>query len=134
MRAIFKAILLLVATTVIMLSAPVSASAQLYNPFSDVCNSKVSPDVGSSSVCQTPSGGTPISGTGSILLKAVTILDLVIGVAAVIMIIVGGLRYVLSQGDPNNTNSSKNTILYAVIGLVVAASAQILVTFILNRL
>lgn len=56
----------------------------------------------------------------------------IVGFAAVIMIIVGGFRYVLSAGDGSNTAGAKNTILYAVIGLVVVALAQIIVRFVLS--
>lgn len=57
----------------------------------------------------------------------------VIGFAAVIMIIIGGFRYVISAGDGSNTAGAKNTILYAVIGLVVVAIAQIIVRFVLSE-
>ena len=43
-----------------------------------------------------------------------------LGIIAVIMIVVGGMRYTLSMGDPSGIQNAKNTILYAVIGLVVA--------------
>jgi hypothetical protein len=49
------------------------------------------------------------------------------------MIIVGGLRYVLSAGDPKNTQAAKDTILYAVIGVVVALLAYAIVNFVLAQ-
>lgn len=57
----------------------------------------------------------------------------IVGVVSVIMIIVGGLKYVTSNGDSNNVNSAKNTILYAVIGLIVVAMAQVIVKFVLKQ-
>ena len=57
----------------------------------------------------------------------------IVGVASVIMIIVGGFKYVTSSGDSNSVNSAKNTILYAVVGLVVIALAQVIVRFVLNK-
>jgi Type IV secretion system pilin len=54
-------------------------------------------------------------------------------VAAVIAIIISGLRYVTSAGDSNSINGAKNTILYAVIGLVIVAMAQIIVKFVLGK-
>ncbi|MBX4197631.1 pilin [Candidatus Saccharibacteria bacterium] len=54
------------------------------------------------------------------------------GVIAVIMIIVGGFRYITSGGNPESTKSARNTILYAIIGLVVVALAQIIVRFVLS--
>jgi hypothetical protein len=56
-----------------------------------------------------------------------------VGFVAVIMIIIGGLKYVTYSGDSSNINSAKNTILYAVVGLVVVALAQIIVKFVLAK-
>jgi hypothetical protein len=61
------------------------------------------------------------------------IFSLAIGIAAVIMIMVGGMKYIISSGDANNVSSAKNTILYALVGLVVAALAQFVVKFVLVK-
>lgn len=63
----------------------------------------------------------------------INILSAVVGVVAVIMIIVGGLRYITSGGSDTSVTGAKNTILYAVIGLVVVALAQIIVRFVLAK-
>jgi hypothetical protein len=54
----------------------------------------------------------------------------IIGIAAVIMIIIGGATYVLAAGDSAKINTAKNTIIYALVGLVVAASAALIIRFI----
>lgn len=58
----------------------------------------------------------------------------IVGGLSFIMIIIGGLMYVLSSGDGNNTKRAKDVILYAIVGLVIAVSAQGLVTFVLGRI
>ncbi len=63
----------------------------------------------------------------------INVLSVVVGVIAVIMIIVAGLRYITSGGKQESVTGAKNTILYAVIGLVVVALAQIIVHFVLNN-
>lgn len=63
----------------------------------------------------------------------VSILSLVIGVAAVIMMMVAGFRFMTSGGDASKVNSAKNTMLYAVVGLFVAAVAQMIVRFVLKK-
>ena len=74
------------------------------------------------------------SNTLSDLLKTVlSILSIIVGIAAIIMVIVGGFRYVLSAGDSANTNSARNTIIYALVGLLIAALAQVLIHFVLSR-
>ena len=60
---------------------------------------------------------------------------LMIGAAvAVLVIVIAGLSYVLSNGDPQRTAKAKDTILYAVIGLVVAVTAQLIVSFVLKEI
>lgn len=56
-----------------------------------------------------------------------------VGIVSVIMIIVGGLRYTTSNGDSSQVTSAKNTILYAVIGLIVALLAFIIVNFVVDQ-
>ena len=70
----------------------------------------------------------------TLLADVINIFSMVVGVIAVIMIIIGGLRYITSTGDSGNINSAKNTILYAIIGLVVVALAQIIVNFVLAKI
>jgi hypothetical protein len=61
------------------------------------------------------------------------IFSAIVGIIAVVMIIVGGIRYITSGGDSGNVTAAKNTILYAVIGLVIVALAQVIVQFVLKR-
>ena len=60
-------------------------------------------------------------------------LFIIIGAVSVIMIIIGGLKMVTSQGDPKNIESGRNTILYAVIGVIVAIASYGIVTFVISR-
>ena len=56
-----------------------------------------------------------------------------IGVVAVIMLVIGGFRYVFSGGNSTNTTAAKDTILYAVVGIVVALLAYAIVNFVLGQ-
>ncbi|PID33192.1 hypothetical protein CR969_02115 [Candidatus Saccharibacteria bacterium] len=58
----------------------------------------------------------------------------IVGVLAVGMMIFGGIKYITSAGDSNKTGAAKNTILYAVIGLVVAIFAYGIVQFVYDRI
>ncbi len=69
----------------------------------------------------------------TIIKRVVDIFSVVVGVVAVIMIIIGGLKYITSGGDSGNITSAKNTILYAIVGLVVVVLAQVVVRFVLQR-
>lgn len=55
----------------------------------------------------------------------------VVGGASVIMVIIGGLKYVVSMGHPKRVENAKNTILYAIIGLVVALCSYAIVNFVI---
>lgn len=70
----------------------------------------------------------------NIIHTIVNLLSALVGVVAVIMIIVGGFRYITSGGNDTSVTSAKNTILYAIIGLVVVALAQLIVRFTLSKL
>lgn len=82
------------------------------------------------------SGGGACTGgqLENFLRDIVNILLFVIGTISVIMIIVGGLRYVLSGGDANSITAGKNTVLYAIIGLVVSIMAYAIVNFVIGSL
>ena len=77
------------------------------------------------------------AGTASTASAAIgTILNsvyIIIGIVAVIFIIVGGVSYMTSQGDSNKLTKAKHTIMYSLIGLVIAVLAFAITTFILNQ-
>jgi len=58
---------------------------------------------------------------------------LIAGIVAVIAIIIGGIRYIASNGDSSGIQSAKNTILYAVVGLVVVIAAASITGFVINN-
>ena len=61
------------------------------------------------------------------------VLIFLVGAISVLMVIIGGLRYVLSGGDSAGIKSAKDTILYALIGVVVALLAFALVSYVAGR-
>lgn len=75
-----------------------------------------------------------VSGQDSVLKTIAQVVVIITGVVSVIMIVIGGFKYVISAGDSSGTKSAKDTVLYAVIGLVIAVFAQVIVSFVLTRL
>ncbi len=69
-----------------------------------------------------------------IVTKGINTALFVIGALAVIMLIFGGIRYTISAGDSKQVEAAKNTILYAIIGIVVALLAGAVVNFVLTNL
>lgn len=107
----------------LMLASPVALAA----PKDDICDGVAV--AGGGTGCDPGDGPTIESVIGTV----VKILSYVVGIIAVIMVIIGGIKYVTSSGDSNNVTSAKNTILYALVGLIVAALAQVIVRFVLNK-
>ncbi len=86
--------------------------------------------------CAAPSGkagSATLFGAGGVFQKVANFLILLVGAIAVIMLIIGGLRYVISSGNEKAVEGAKNTILYAIIGIVVAILAYAAVKFVIAQ-
>ena len=71
-------------------------------------------------------------GQVGIVSQIINILLFLIGVVSVIMIILGGFKYALSGGDSDKVTGAKNTVLYAIIGLIVAILAFAIINFVIG--
>ncbi len=89
---------------------------------------------GNSAVCNRGNPSDPIAGSDGLLAHIGNIVSYIAGAAAVILIIVAGVRYITSGGDSNAISGAKNTLIGALIGLVIVALARVLITFVVNRL
>ncbi len=72
------------------------------------------------------------NGDGSFVSKLINILLYAIGVLSVIMLIFGGFRYIISGGQKEAVTAAKNTILYAIVGLLIAIFAYAIIRFLLQ--
>lgn len=109
----------------------VSAPASAVDPYGAACNG----GGGNSAICQGKGNGAdPIAGPSGAIVSVTTILAIVAGIVSVIFIIIGGLKYVTSGGDSSSIASAKSTIIAALIGLVIAALARPIVTFVIGKL
>lgn len=102
--------------------------AMALNPFETACGGANS----DTTICK--GSNDTLLGSDGIVRKVINLLMTLAGVIAVIVIIIGGIRYTTSGGDAGNTKSAKNTILYAIIGLVVAIMSFAIVNFVLDRI
>lgn len=116
----------------IILLAGIIASFLTVSPLAAQVN--VFPQCGDAAAAQTAvcRGGGTLFGAGSIWNRILNIVTYVAGAAAVLVIILGGIRYITSNGDQSQITSAKNTILYALIGLVVAMMANAIINFVLT--
>lgn len=86
--------------------------------------------VGNTAGCAEKEGSPTVN---SVLNTVVNLLSLFVGIIAVIMIIVSGFRYVTSGGDPGKVSGAKSALIYALIGLAIAALSQVLVKYVLGK-
>lgn len=90
---------------------------------------------GNSDACK---GNTNICGNNGaklfdIIKNVINVLLYATGILSVILIIISGIKYVVSGGDQAQVTSAKNTILYAVVGLIIAGLAYAIVNFVIDR-
>jgi len=83
-------------------------------------------------------GCTSQNGTGGVSVQnlittIVNILSLIVGAAAVIMIILSGMKFISSGGDANKVSSAKSSLIYAIIGLIIVALTQAIIHFTLDN-
>jgi hypothetical protein len=90
------------------------------------------------SACDNTTGnfctGLPVAGASSGNLHS--LLQVVFGVfavLAVLMVTISALNFINAQGDPNKVTNARNTIIYALVGLVLSLSAEVIVTFVLGK-
>lgn len=107
------------------------------DPFQNLCGG----GRGNTTLCkqtqqaqQQATGSRGMLGPQGIITKITQVIVYFTGAISALMVVIGGFKYVVSAGDSNGVQSAKNTILYALIGLVVAIFAQVIVSFVLSRL
>ena len=122
-----------------LLVAPVLALSALIVPMAvpafAACSATPDLTLAGGAACSQPTGASAnLFGSDSIFTKLVNILLFIIGAVAVVMLIIGGIRYTLSAGKESEVTAAKNTILYAIIGIVVAFLAYAVVNWVLTSL
>lgn len=122
-----KALLLIVAAMVGLASpllAPLSAKADT----KDAACTGFSEVLGES--CDSGGGEEEINST---ITDIIDILSAVVSVISVIMIIIAGIKFVTASGDPGSVKSARNTVIYALVGLLIVALSQTIVKFVVGN-
>jgi hypothetical protein len=123
--------------TALMMLAPVAIPVTAHAAVSDalcngisVANGGTVTDPGATNTeCLTETATTP----NNLIKRIVDFFSLIVGAVSIIMIIYGGFKYITSAGNDSNVGAAKNTILYALIGLIIVALAQVIVRFVLSK-
>ncbi len=68
------------------------------------------------------------------LTTLLNLLTMIVGILTVVMLMISGIRFVTANGDSNSITSAKNTLIYALVGLIIVGFAQAIVKLILERI
>jgi hypothetical protein len=109
---------------------PMAASAQPDIQNAINCGTDLSASGSNGGTCASSSSSVNVQ---SIVDTIINVFSWVVGVISVIMIIFGGFKYITSSGSSEKVGSAKNTIIYALVGLIIVALAQVIVHFVLTK-
>ena len=102
----------------------------------DVC--KNNPTGETPSVCKdnqssATNADSPLFGKNGLGTKGIQIFVMIVGIISIFVLLINATRMIIGGSDPSSVNSARNGIIYAIIGLVIVASAQAVISFILNK-
>jgi predicted permease len=129
---------LIVASAALMVAVPAAVPVAVHAQGAG-CNSNITQNI---AIGASKSSGNNIDCTGTnvggdslanLASKIVNLFSIIVGAVAIIMIIYGGFRYITSGGESGRVGNAKNTLIYAIIGLIIVALAQLIVHFVLNQ-
>lgn len=132
MSKMFKRILLTAAALGVLL-VPTLAPAAVMADSVDISGNLCGGTNASSTDATTCGSASADNEVSTVMANIINLFSLLVGIVCVIMIIIGGFKYVTSNGDTSNISSAKNTIIFALVGLVIVALAQFIVHFILGK-
>jgi Type IV secretion system pilin len=124
----------LIASLVLALVCLVSAfpmAVQAAGVFDNTCGTGGG---GGSTLCDSQSSKNPLTGSSGLLINVTHIIAFVAGAAAVIVIIVSGIRMITSQGEADKFSGARASLINAFIGLVVVILAQAIVSYAIGKL
>jgi hypothetical protein len=133
MKRILLSIALVVAAfTPILLMSQTSYAVNINKSNSKVDSICAQAGAASSAYCQdTKSATNQVYGKhGAIVITSY----IIAGVAAIIVIVIGGIRFMVSGGDPSSVASARNSIIYALVGLILIAASETIFVYVLDKI
>ena len=127
-------LLTLLATFSLASVLPASASAQVFDEVCTNSNLTEQPTVCKEVQAQEANESNPLFGPNGIITFIINLISAIVGIASVIMIILGGFKMVTSGNNPQDVSNAREMVIYAVVGVVLAVSAQLIVRLFLEKL
>ncbi len=115
------------------LAAPVAVRAAEVNPQLGVCTGAETLQIPEDDPATECSDADAEQNVNNLIKTVINIFSVIVGVVAVIMIVYGGFKYITSGGDSGKISAAQQTIIYAIVGLIIVSLAQIIVRFVLSR-
>ena len=129
MKRILAVVLILACSTIF--SSVAFAATSLF----DVCTNSNSDTTSQSAACASKyDTNNPISGSNSIIVKITNFIALIAGLAAVILLIIAGIKYITSQGDTAGVKAAKASLINVLIGILVIVLGRQLIVYVVSRL
>lgn len=123
-------LLIIILTIAGLIGINITAPTFAEKECSDICNcDTATPEVQAAAGCSNTT--TKIEDSITIILNGIIIS---LSVVAIVVIIIGGVQYMVSTGDPSKTKKAKDTILYAAIGLIICGFAAVIVNWVISLL
>ena len=116
------------------LPAYAAATPPTGDPLNAACGQLDAEQRATSPSCAARTEENPLTGKNGLLMKVATLVAIVAGLAAVIIIIVGGFRMITANGDSQGFAQARSSVIGAAVGLIIIVLARSLVVFILERL
>ncbi len=106
--------------------------AVAYDSFEAACSTDTAK--ADSPTCGSRTAINPLTGPNGMLMKVALVIATITGFTAVIVIMISGARYIMAGGDAQKAVAARNALLGAVIGLVIIATASLIITFVVSRM
>lgn len=129
-----KRLFFILALTVLTFLAIPTTSVLAVDIISPACQNITTGDVPAACRDNTKPGDDFLFGPEGVITKIINIFSVILGVAAVIVIMISAVRFITSNGDPATISSARSAIIFAIIGLVVAAVSQVVVQLVLSKI
>lgn len=130
-----KALRSIIATLTLLIAFMTPATLGAQSIADNVCRGILSTETGTFNKNATAAScsETGEASLANVAQRVINIFSIVVGSVSVIMIIIGGFRYIISGGDSTAVTAAKNTILYAIVGLIIVIFAQVIVRFVITN-
>lgn len=122
----------LIVTTLTMFALPTVVPVAVYASTPNI-SGNICGGIDASASATSCSSGNANGKVSKLLTDAIELISWLVGIVSVIMIMVGGFQYVVSNGDSSKISTAKNTIIFALVGLIIVAMAQFIVHFVIGR-